>query len=251
MSSENGATTGAGLRVRLTGLLMIRQLGLLFVVATFLLAQFFLFNLYNQVTFGDFWEPRIAIRDVVVPAILVAIYGGVFLVGLAFAVGPSERSFTVFLLIMVLGFAIANYDHSVLEWLIAPAAGVSIETFNTVSPPKILLAGIMFSAIAVMHYNILSDDFTRRLLGRGVAAEEVLPVRGHMIRFLLPVLGTAVAVATGLALVGEFSQLVFQRHGLFPKFEIVLLGIFGVSIGVLLLMILRELQKRGRSRTND
>jgi hypothetical protein len=114
------------------------------------------------------------------------------------------------------------------------------------------MAAGMFAALIAMHYNILADDFTRRMLGRGVAAEEALPIRGHMVKLLAPILGTAAAVVAAMGLVAEFSQLVFGTQGLFPKLEIVLLGVLGVGIGALLLSILRDYYgKRRDGGTND
>lgn len=247
---ESGQPVHKSLRVRLTGILMARQVGLLVVIAVLLLLQTFFFNLYGGIIdWTDLWGPRVALREwLVLPAILVGTVVAVLLIGLAFAAGPSEQSFHIFLLIMIGLVGTVHYDHSILDWLLA-AGGLSLVHQNPVSAPKLVLGCATFAAIILMHYNILSDDFTRRMLGRGVAAEEVLPVRGHMIRLLIPLLITATAVAGALALVGEFSQLIFENRGLFPKLEIVLLGAIGVAIGVLLLYILRGLYGRRQPET--
>jgi uncharacterized membrane protein len=70
------------------------------------------------------------------------------------------------------------------------------------------------------------------------------------VRLLLPVLFSAGAVAVTLGLVGEFSQLVFQGHGLFAKFEIVVLGGLGVAIGYVLLQILRAYYAKRKHGAN-
>lgn len=247
---DGAAPTHKSLRVRLTGILMARQSGLLVVIAVLLLLQSLFFNAYDVITYSDLWGPVVKIKYLPeMPLILPATFVVVLLIGLIFAAGPSEQSFHVFLLIMILIVGAVHYDHSILDWILA-AGGLSLVHQNPVSAPKLVLGCATFAAVILMHYNILSDDFTRRMLGRGVAAEEVMPVRGHMVRMLVPLLTTATIIAGVLALVGEFSQLIFGDRGLFPKLEIVLLGALGVAIGSLLLYILRGLYGRRRGETN-
>jgi hypothetical protein len=242
------------LRVRLTGILMMRQLGLLFLVALLLTAQVYLMDFYGQIGPGlrneGPWVQTVTFGWFTLPILVAGVFAFVFATGIVFAAGPSERSFTIFLLLIIAATGAANYDHSILDWFLAIVPKVAVTNSNPVSVLKVLLGAGMFAAVVLMHYNILADDFTRRLLGRGVAAEEVVPVRRHMVRLLLPVLFSAGAVAVTLGLVGEFSQLVFQGHGLFAKFEIVVLGGLGVAIGYVLLQILRAYYAKRKHGAN-
>jgi pheromone shutdown protein TraB len=195
---------------------------------------------------------HVSVRDwFTVPTWLAASVLYVIVTGVVFGVGPNERSFQVLLFLMLFGVWLVHYGHSILDWFVT-SAGLAATNPNPVSLFRALLAAGMFAALIAMHYNILADDFTRRMLGRGVAAEEALPIRGHMVKLLAPILGTAAAVVAAMGLVAEFSQLVFGTQGLFPKLEIVLLGVLGVGIGALLLSILRDYYgKRRDGGTND
>lgn len=237
----------AALRVRLTAALALRQFGLLFLIATAWLGMWFFFDWF-QVDWEFLWNlPPVGFKYFALPAILVLVYGYVLLAGILFALGPSERSFNLFFYSMLFALFLVNYDHSIIDWFAFGAAGFKFQLSNLVSASKIILGGAFVLFVALMHYNILADDFSRRMLRRGVPTEEALRIRPGMLKVLFPTIIAAAALASGLAILGEISAFVFGNHGLFVrKINLVLLGVIGIAIAFTLRGILREMGRRGR-----
>lgn len=237
-----------GLSIKLTTELVVRQFSLLFIIGTLLLATVWFFNLYNIERLGGpafFTAGNISFKYFELPAIVVFVYGYVFLIGILFALVPSERSFTFFFYGILAALVVVQYDHSVIDWVLGVVFRGSLRVPNPVSVIKVALVAGLLSTVILMHYNILSDDFTKRMIRRGIPTEEAVRIRPGIYKSLVPLLTSCTLAAVGLGLVGEFSALVFQSHGLFPKIEIVLLGAFGVVLGFILRSIIRELYQGG------
>jgi hypothetical protein len=233
-----------GLQSVMTARLAARQLGLLFLAATALLFVCFFINYYGQATFWSVWNAMdpIQYKFIAIHPLLLLIYGYVFFNGLLFALGPSERSFGLFFSSMIFALLVANYDNSIIDWFLTLFGGVTIRIVHRVHPMKILFAGLFFLAVIAMHYNILSDDFARRMLRRGVPTEEVAQVRPGMFKVMVPTVLTAGVVAFGLSLLGWFSSFVFQDNPLHvSKLELFLLAALLVPMAFLLRGILRDL----------
>jgi hypothetical protein len=223
-----------------------RQLLLLGVIAILILASLFFYDLYGQVTWDVFWElPSVSFKWIVLPGIVVGVFGYVLLIGLLFALVPSERSFQVFFYGICAALFAINYDHTVLDWIFQAVFSASLRVPNQVNVFKLVLASGILGAMIYMHYNILSDDFTKRMIRRGIPTDEIARIRPAMIASLLPLLTICTVIAGVMGLVGEFSELVFQNHGLFAKLPILLLGVFGVTIAFLLKSIIKELYQGG------
>jgi hypothetical protein len=241
---DGAATTTQG--GRLTASFLVRQFILLGIMGTCLLAMLFFYDLYGLFKWSNFWElGYVSFKWISLPTIVVIVYGYVLIIGVLFALVPSERSFQFFFYGIALALFFVNYDHTMLDWLLQAVFSATLAVPNPISVFKIAIATILLGALAYMHYNILSDDFTKRMIRRGIPTEEAARIRPAMIASLLPLLTVCAAIAVGLGLVGEFSQLVFRDHGLFPKIEILLLGVFGVAIGFLLRSIIKELYQGG------
>lgn len=235
-----------GVGGRLAAAFVGRQLLLLGVIGLLLLATLFFYNLYNIVTWTTFWEmPSVSFRFLVLPGIVVLVFGYVLLIGLLFALVPSERSFLFFFYGTALALFATHYDQSILDWITQGVYSARLGVPNPVDVFKLMLASGILGAVIFMHYNILSDDFTKRMIRRGIPTDEVAKIRPAMMASLLPLLTVCAVIAGVLGLVGEFSELVFQNHGLFAKVEILLLGVFGVAIGFLLRSIIKELYQGG------
>lgn len=237
-----------GVQTVMTAQLALRQFLLLFAAATMLLLMAFFIKYYNaeQASFLYLWQNQVNVdlRIIAIPVLIVIFYGYVLLNGILFALGPSERSFSFFFFSMVVALLVLNYDQSVLDWFVQYFAQAQLRPQNTVSAFKILFAGLFFLVIITMHYNILSDDFARRMLRRGVPTDEVAQVRPGMFKVLVPTVLTAGALAFGLALVGELGALIFQQHGLFlSKLQLVLLAALIVPMAYLIRGILREMRR--------
>lgn len=234
-------------QVGLTASFIVRQFVLLGVVATCILASLFFFNLYNLIEWEDLWNlPNVSLRWFSLPAIVVVVYGYVLLGGILFALVPSERSFGAFFFTVAAALFLTNYDHTNLDWFqrILVRRGQALLQ-NPVSVFKLVAIGGALGAMIYMHYNILADDFTRRMIRRGIPTEEVHRIRPAMLASLLPLLAICVGAIVVVGLVGELSALVFQDHGLIPKLEMLILGVFGVLIGYILLSIIKELYQAG------
>lgn len=232
-----------GLQASMTAQLAARQFGLLFLAATALLLMTFFLNYYGVVNFNYLWNELapIGYKSVQLPALLVVVYGYVLLSGILFALGPSEKGFTFFFGAMILALLVINYDHSVLDWFLFLTVARIIPP-NPVSVFKIVLAGLFMLVVIAMHYNVLADDFARRMIQRGLPTEEAARIRPGMFKVLVPTVLTAAGVATGLALVGEFGALVFQQSTLFlPKLELLLLAALVVPMAFLIRAILRAM----------
>lgn len=242
-----GESVGAaGIQAKLTTAFLTRQFFLLFVIATLLLLSLYFYNFYNGLQWEDFWAlPHVTFKYFTLPAIIVLVYGYVYLWGVLFALVPSERSFQLFFYGIMFALFLIHYDHSILDWAVRAVFRGDLRVPNPVSLFKVALATGILSTVVYMHYNILGDDFTKRLVRRGIPTEELAHVRTNMMTVLAPILFAASVIAVAIAFVGEFSALVFQDHGLFPKIEILLLGVFGVAIGFVLRSIIRELYQGG------
>lgn len=245
--APRNATSAAGLHARLTFALAGRQLGLLFLVATTYFLMWFFFDWF-QVDWEFLWDlPPVGFKYFVLPAMIVFVYGYVLLTGLLFALGPSERSFNLFFFSMLAGLFLVNYDHSIIDWLAFGQVGLKfrIPVSQIVSAFKVLLAGPFFLFVILMHYNILADDFAKRMMRRGLPTEEALKVRPGMLKVLVPTVVAASALAAALALLGEVSAFVFNYHGLFVrKINLVLLAGVGIALAFTLRGILREMDRR-------
>ena len=244
----SGRTIGSRLNLTLAG----RQFFLLFVIATLLLISLYFYNFYNIVTWDDLWGPMIAFRyGPPLPAVVVAVYGYVLIWGAMFAFVPSERSYQMFFYGMLFAVILAHYDHSILDWVVGAVFRVALVNVNHVSVFKIAVTTGLLSTLAFMHYTILSDDFTKRMVRRGIPTNEAAKIRNSMMTVLVPILLAASVIATAMGLVGEFSALVFQNHGLIPKIEILLLGVLGVAVGFVLRSIIKELYHAGGDEDAD
>lgn len=243
--APDATTIRRGLQAQMTAMLVLRQFSLLFVAATALFLMWFFLNYHGQVTGPELWEelPAIDLKVIALPMLIVLTYGYVLFNGILFAIGPSERSFNLFFYGMLTALLVLNYDQSILDWFVILGAKARLATPQVVRWEKILLAGPFFLAIITMHYNILADDFARRMLRRGVPTEEVAQIRPGIFKILVPTIITASLLALGLSLVGEFSALTFGRQGLFPKVELVILALLGALIAFLLRGILRDLSR--------
>lgn len=252
-NTADGANPAATLGTRLTATLFARQFFLLFVISTLLLMSLYFYNFYNAIDRHDIFGPLIQFKyGPALPLIVVVTYGYVYLWGGMFAFVPSERSYQMFFYGMLFAVFLANYDHSVLDWAVRAVFRGDLVNQNQVSVFKLATTVGILSTLAFMHYNILSDDFTKRMVRRGIPTNEVARIRSSMMSVLLPILFAASVVATGLALVGEFSALVFQNHGLpLPKLEILILGVLGVAVGFVLRSIIKELYHAGGDEDAD
>ncbi len=229
-----------------------RQFLLLFAAATVLLIMAFFIEYYDFEAgkFSTWWDnqPNVDLKIFVIPLIPLIIYGYVLVNGILFTLGPSERSFNFFFAAMMLAVIVANYDQSILDWIVKFFAAATLRPQNVVSALKILFAALFFLILIVMPYNILSDDFARRMLRPGVTTEEVARIRPGMFKVLIPAILTAGAAATGLALLGEFSSLIFGQGGLFVrKVQVVLLAALVVPMAFLIRSILRDLARQRES----
>lgn len=238
-----------GVQTAMTASLVARQLLLLFLLGTALLLMSLFVGYYNadQATGLYFLTdgPRVDLKYFVLPLLVVMVYGYVLLMGLLFALGPSERTFRWFFATMMGALLVANYDQSILDWFLRFFAAAALRPQNVVSAMKILFAGLFFLVLIIMHYNILADDFARRLLRRGVPTEEVARIRPNMFKVLVPAILTAGGVAFGLALLGEAGALLFQQGGLLiPKVQLLLLAALVVPMAYLVRGILRDLAQR-------
>lgn len=236
-------TTG-GLQGIMTARLAARQFGLLFLLATALLCISFFINFYGLLTFQSMWDnlPLIQYKFIVIHPVLLFVYGYVLFNGVVFALGPSERSFNFFFSSMILALLVVNYDHSIIDWFTMFGAGVKAAIIHVNHPFKILFAGLFFLVLVIMHYNILSDDFARRMLRRGVPTEEVAQIRAGMFQAAIPAILTASVIAFVLSIVAWFAGFIFRDVGLFiPKLELVLLAALFVPIAFLLRGILKDL----------
>jgi hypothetical protein len=232
-----------GIQAVMTAQLAGRQFLLLLAAATALLFMSMFINFYG-VSFWRAWDSMDLLqwRFIAIHPLLLLIYGYVILSGVLFALGPSERGFAFFFGSMVLAVLVANYDHSIIDWFLGLFGGVRFQQRNPVSAFKILFAGLFFLVLIIMHYNVLADDFARRMLRRGVPTEEVAQIRSGMFKVLVPTVFTASAIAFGLAVLAEFSALVFQDSGLFlPKLQLFLLAALLVPIAFLIRGILLDL----------
>lgn len=246
-SDAHGSMT-TGFQARLTAALALRQFLLLFLVGTSWLAMWFFFKYGTGsyvITWNSLWTlPPVGFKYFALPAILVFVYGFILFAGILFALGPSERSFNFYFYSMIFALLLVNYDHSIIDWVAFTV--VKFRIANIVSAFKIILAGPFLLFVALMHYNILADDFTRRMLRRGVPTEEALRIRPKMLQVLFPTVVAASALAAALALVGEVSAFVFNYHGLFVrKLNLLLLAGIGVAVAFTLRSILREMGRRG------
>jgi uncharacterized membrane protein len=247
-TGSGAATIGA----RLSATLAVRQFFLLFVIATLLLLSLYFYNFYGAYDWADFWDlPLVSFRYITLPLIVVVVYGYVYLWGTLFAFVPSERSFQMLFYGILFGVFLTHYDHSILDWAVRAVFRGDLVVNNPVSVFKIAVTTGILSTLVFMHYNILSDDFTKRMVRRGIPTNEAIRIRPSMMTVLVPILVAASVAATGLGLVGEFSALVFQNHGLFPKLEILLLGVLGVAVGFVLRSIIRELYQAGGDEDAD
>lgn len=232
-----------GLQSVMTARLAARQLGLLFLAATALLVVCFFFNFYGA-SFWYAWNNMdpIPLKIISIHPLLILIYGYVLFNGLLFALGPSERSFGFFFSSMIFALLVANYDHSIIDWFLSLFAPGRFAIIHIVSPWKILFAGVFLLCIIAMHYNILSDDFARRMLRRGVPTEEVAQVRPGMFKVMVPTVITASAVAFAMSLLGWFVGLIFRENPLYvAKLQLFLMAGLLVPIAFLLRSILRDL----------
>lgn len=248
----DGANVGATLGTRLNTSLFVRQFFLLFVIAMLLLMSLYFYNFYNAIDRHDIFEPLIQFKyGPAMPLIVVGVFAYVYLWGGMFAFVPSERSFQMFFHGILFAIFLTHYDHSILDWAVRAVFRGDLVNDNQVSVFKIAVTTGILSTLAFMHYNILADDFTKRMVRRGIPTNEAAKVRTSMMTVLLPILFAASIIATGMGLVGEFSALVFQNHGLFPKLEILLLGVLGVAVGFVLRSIIKELYQAGGDEDAD
>lgn len=241
---QNAAKERRGLQAIMTAQLAFRQFGLLLLAGFVLFLMWFRFHYFG----ADFEylssAGPIQWKFISINILLFGTLVYVLLNGLLFALGPSERSFNFFFGAMILGLLVLNYDHSILDWLWIAAKSVATPAIdNDVDFWKILIAGAFFLIIISMHYNVLSDDFARRMIRRGVPTSEAARIRPGMFKILVPLVITAGAVATGLALVAEFSALIFSGHGLAPKVQLFLLAALVIPMAFLIRNILREMSK--------
>jgi hypothetical protein len=248
VDGSNAAKT-VGSRLNLT--LVSRQFVLLFVIATLLLISLYFYNFYG-VDWQRISEPLVQFKyGPPLPLVVVVVYSYVFIWGGIFAFVPSERSYQMFFYGILFAILLTNYDHSILDWVVRAAFRADLVNDHQVSVFKIAVTSGVLSTLAFMHYNILSDDFTKRMVRRGIPTNEAAKIRNSMMTVLVPILFAASVIATALALVGEFSALVFQNHGLFPKLEILLLGVLGVAVGFVLRSIIKELYHAGGDEDAD
>ena len=247
----DGATSAVMFQARLTTAFVTRQFGLLSLIGVLFFVVLYFFD-YFQFDWDYFWQlGSIDLKYLPpLPIILVLVFGYTYLIGILFALVPSERSFQFFFNGILAALFVLNYDHSVIDWLVL-SIGASVRQQNPVSVFKLVASSALFSAVIFMHYNILSDDFTRRMVRRGIPTEEAAMIRQGMMKSLVPLLFACVIVAGALGLVAEFSALVFQSHGLLPKIEIVLLGGLGIAIGYVLRSIIKELYQSGGSEEEE
>lgn len=235
-------------QVGLTASFVVRQFVLLGVVATCLLLSLYFFNLYKILDWSVFWDKLgwVDLKWFSLPAIVVIVYGYVLFGGILFALVPSERSFQMFFITIAASLFVSNYDHTTLDWFQRfLVKGLSVGNQNPVDVRKLPLVAGALGAMIYMHYNILADDFTRRMIRRGIPTEEVHRIRPAMLTSLLPLLTLCAGAIVAIGLVGHLSALIFQDHGLIPKLEMVMLGGFGVLIGYILLSIIKELYQEG------
>ncbi|MBI2078500.1 MAG: hypothetical protein HYT80_09060 [Euryarchaeota archaeon] len=244
---RDAGTSGMSLQARLTSAFVTRQFVLLTLIAVLFFVVLFFFD-YFKYDWDFFWDelPLVDFKYLPpLPAIVVLVFGYTYLIGVLFALVPSERSFQFFFNGILTALFVLNYDHSVIDWLFLSVGGTARES-NPVSLFKIIASCALLSAVIVMHYNILSDDFTRRMIRRGIPTEEAARIRPGMVASLLPLLFACGVVAAVLGVIGEFSALIFgAQRGLFPKMEIVLLGGIGIGIAYVLRSIIKELYQSG------
>lgn len=242
-----------GTQATMTARLIFRQFGFLFLAATFLLFATFFINFYDGLLdFGDIWRnsPTLQWGPFAIHSWLVIVYGYVFLVGILFALGPSERSFRLFFFLMMAALLAIHYDHSILDWFLRAFLTADIRPQNAVSVFKILFSCLFLVVIIVMHYNVLSDDFARRFLRRGVPTDEVARVRPGVFKVLVPTILSAAALATALGLLGELGQLIFRDTTFLPgKLQLFVLAGLMVPVAFLIRGILRDLAGQRKNRT--
>lgn len=234
-----------GIQAAMTARLAFRQFGLLFLAGTALLLSAMLIDYYG-VTFFYLWPraPVIQYKGIGVHSILLLIYGYPLLMGVLFALGPSERTFRFFFYSMLAAVLAVNYDHSIVDWFFS-LFRLTLRPHNPVGPLKVATSGLLLLVLIAMHYNVLSDDFARRMIRRGIPIDEVAHLRPAMFKVLVPTVMTAIGVAFALALVGEFSSFIFGQAPQLPgKVQLWVLAGLVIPIAFLLRSILRELAAR-------